>query len=77
MAKWKKCIGQVMGDGSGGGDWYRSFMFSPILPFPSTRMDPPSWELIRIRHFYHSRDFKDLGSSVPGNGDKDSCVLFF
>lgn len=43
---------------------------------PSTRMDPPSWELISMRHFYHSSDFKGLGSSVPGNGHKD-CFFFF
>lgn len=32
MAKQKKCIGQIIGDGSGGGDGYQSFMLFPVLP---------------------------------------------
>lgn len=40
-AKWKKCIGQVMGDESGGGDWYRSFVLFPVLP-PSQHQNGPT-----------------------------------
>lgn len=46
-----------------------------IFPAPAWT-DPPCWELISMGHFDHERDFKGLGSSVPGNGDK-TILLYF